>query len=409
MRLLTLVFLSVFCIFCESILAKEMTNIRIGMHPDKTRIVLDLTEEAQYTTLKTGDDTYYELILHNTKSPPKLLKEHKGKGIISAYAFAQGRDNKSLILKIESNKPSQIHQIFAMPRKAKQPYRLVIDIKSSQTKMTKWQKKMEKEVTGKSHVTLPKNKPTAAFNQQPQFQASGLTPLPRMKPVRWVVVIDAGHGGHDPGTICNGHQEKDITLAIAKSLEANLKKAGKYQVVLTRNKDEHVPLRQRFAIAREHQASLLISLHVDSNTDKNVKGLAIYTLSEQASDKEAARLASKENAADFLSDLRFAQATEAEVKNILIDLSQTRTQNLSIQFCDQLMKRFNKDEVLSKNTHRAADFAVLKAPDVASVLIELGYLTNTRDQKRLVDKKYQATIASRIANAIDDYFEHLKT
>ena len=120
-------------------------------------------------------------------------------------------------------------------------------------------------------------------------------------------------------------------------------------------------------------------------------------------------MAEKENTADFLADLKYVQAEEQDVSNILINLSQTRSKNHAIAFADCLMQCFDKDEVLSKNTHRSADFAVLKAPDVASVLIELGYLSNPRDRKRLVMEEYQRKIASCIAKAIDNYFEHLKS
>jgi N-acetylmuramoyl-L-alanine amidase len=137
--------------------------------------------------------------------------------------------------------------------------------------------------------------------------------------------------------------------------------------------------------------------------------VSVYTLSETASDKEAQRLADKENSADYLEDLKFTQPVEKDVKDILINLSQTRSKNFSIEFADKLMKQFQTKEVLLKNTHRSADFAVLKAPDVASVLIELGYLSNPSDQKRLVSSQYQRKIASLIVAAIDDYFENIKS
>jgi len=362
----------------------DISAIRLGIHEDKTRLVVELNHEAQFQILKSNSDRSFQIKLPNSRIPKTYTSKQKGKGYIAGY-YASNAPQKAVILHIDAKVPSQILKAYPMTRASDGLYRLVIDIAPVKTAP----KKKTEATTRTSLTTIP---------------------MPFVKPQRRVVVIDAGHGGQDPGsTSPSGYLEKDITLAVALEMKNLIDKSGKYTAVLTRSKDQHLPLRYRFSVAREMNANLLISLHADNNPNKNVKGVSVYTLSEKASDMEAQRLADKENAADFLEDLKFTHDGEADVKDILINLSQTRAKNHSIEFADLLMKRFDKQDVLLKNSHRSAGFAVLKAPDVASVLIELGYLSNVKDEKRLVSKPYQRRIASLIVKAIDDYFEHIKT
>lgn len=355
----------------------DVRGVRLGIHEDKTRLVLDLNQEAKFNLIDTESGRTYQIKLLKTNIPHQYMSKQKGKGYISSYYFTPSTED-SVILNIEGKGRTQIHKAFSMDEGA---HRIVIDIKPASNKA----------------------------QEQPAI-TKDLIPMPFIKPVRRIVVIDAGHGGHDPGTISPcGIKEKEVTLAIAKEMKRLIDKSGKYTAVLTRTGDQHLPLRYRFSVARELNANLLISLHADSNPNKNVKGVSVYTLSENATDEEAKRLADKENSADFLEDLKFTQNTEQDVKDILINLSQTRSKNHSIEFADRLMKQFSAKEVLQKNKHRSADFAVLKAPDVASVLVELGYLSNPSDQKRLVSDQYQRKIASKIVAAIDDYFEYIKS
>lgn len=366
--------------FAQNCYGVDIFKVRQGIHEDKTRLVLDMSHEDRYSIVGTQSQKHFQIRLPKTQIPTQYMSKQKGKNHIRAYYFTPG-PKKAITLHIETKQPC-LMKIFTVPSSPKEPFRIVIDIKPS------------KGIVPSKAVTTETKKSSI--------------PTPLVKPHRRTVVIDAGHGGQDPGTISNGIEEKHITLAVAKEVQRALEKSGKYMTVLTRKDDKHLPLRYRFSVAREMEADLLISLHADSHPDKNVKGVSVYTLSEKASDKEAQRLADKENSADFLEDLKFTGQTEPEIKDILINLSQTRAKNHSIVFANKLMNRLKGEEVLLKNSHRSADFAVLKAPDVASVLIELGYLSNASDQKRLVSPSYQRKIAARIAMAIEDYFEHIK-
>ena len=201
--------------------------------------------------------------------------------------------------------------------------------------------------------------------------------------------------------------EKDITLRTARTLKRRLERSGRYKVILTRDRDVFIRLRDRIAIARRHDADLFISLHADSIRRAGIRGLSVYTLSEKASDKEAAELADKENKADLIAGVDLSAETP-EVTDILIDLAQRETMNESVRFAAELVQELRRVTTLLRRTHRFAGFAVLKAPDIPSVLIEMGFLSNRQDERALRREGYRARIADSVAQAIDRYFERIE-
>jgi len=220
-----------------------------------------------------------------------------------------------------------------------------------------------------------------------------------------IIVIDAGHGGKDPGTI--GHRktrEKDLVLSYAKSLSRRLKNTGKYKVFLTRDKDIFLPLRKRIHIARVYNADMFISLHADAARNKKARGLSVYTLSEKASDKEAAALARKENKVDIVAGIDLS-GLERDVSDALIDLSFRDAKNKSIVFAKSLHKNLKDKVKVRTNSLHSAGFVVLKNSNMASVLIELGYLSNKKDTKNLKSSSYKERLLTGVAAAIDDYFK----
>lgn len=184
-----------------------------------------------------------------------------------------------------------------------------------------------------------------------------------------------------------------------------MRKTGRYEVHLTRDRDIYIPLRERVNIARRHDANLFISIHADAIERKNVRGMSIYTLSETASDKEAAALAHKENRSDIIAGIDFGNQP-TEVTNILIDLAQRETKNLSVKFANTVVDKMDGKTKLLDRTHRFAGFRVLKAPDVPSVLIELGFLTNPNEEKLLVSSKWRRSVAVALQEAVDRYFSN---
>lgn len=234
-----------------------------------------------------------------------------------------------------------------------------------------------------------------------------VTKTPKKIPI---IVIDAGHGGKDPGTIGNfaRTKEKDLTLAYSKELAKQLMNTQHYRVYLTRDKDVFLPLKTRVEKARKIKSDLFISIHVNAIEDSKVSGFSIYTLSEKSSDKQAELLAQKENRADIINGVDFSGASR-DIMNTLIDMSQRESKNSSSNFSNIVIKsvRASGIEVL-QNTHRFAGFAVLTAPDMASTLIELGYLSNKQEEKLLNSLSYKRKLTASLVEAIEQYFKKNK-
>lgn len=226
-------------------------------------------------------------------------------------------------------------------------------------------------------------------------------PPPRILPL---VAIDAGHGGGDPGAISSaGLYEKDITLAAARLLAAELATTRRFRVVLTRRDDEFVALPDRVARARAAHADLFLSLHADALPNPALRGLSVYTLSAAASDREAAALAARENTAGQVAGLDLSREPR-EVGNVLFDLARRGTENLSIALARRIVDELGQVTALLERPRRAAGFAVLTAPDIPSALVELGCLSNPLEERLLATAAYQRRLTRGLAHAVEDYF-----
>lgn len=246
-------------------------------------------------------------------------------------------------------------------------------------------------------VTVPigKPKPSVAL---PRIEGPANSRLP-------LVVIDAGHGGHDPGAISphNGKREKDITLALALAIRADLLASGRVRVALTRADDRFLVLEERYGIARRLKADLFISVHADAAENQQASGASIYTLSEVASDREAARLAARENKANVINGVDLG-AHSGDVSAILLDLTQRETMNVASDFA-RLLQREASDEVKFRTTaHRFASFIVLKAPDTPSVLFETGFISNKEDGEFLASSAGRKKVARGVRDAVQIHF-----
>jgi len=259
------------------------------------------------------------------------------------------------------------------------------------------------ETTQLAMNTPPKRRYSVTIPLDPPKRLS----LPRVQGPdnRPLVVIDAGHGGHDPGAISphGGAREKDATLAIARAIRDELASSGRVRVALTREDDRFIVLNQRYEIARRLNADLFISIHADSAGNEQAAGATVYTLSEVASDREAARLAARENKADILNGVNLGGAT-SDVSSILIDLTQRETMNISSKFATLLKREAAPLVPFRSDYHRFASLIVLKAPDVPSVLFETGYLSNEADMKFLFSSDGRKRIATGAARAIETHF-----
>ncbi len=236
--------------------------------------------------------------------------------------------------------------------------------------------------------------------------AIGLPPVEGpADPSRPLIMIDAGHGGHDPGAInaAHGWREKDVTLAIARAIRAELLRTGRFRVALTRNEDQYLILQERYGLARRLHADLFVSIHGDAATNIEARGASIYTLSEVASDREAARLAARENRVDILDGVNLSGQSSA-VTNILIDLTQRDTMARSARFAAILEREAAPFIPFLSPAHRLASLIVLKSPDTPSVLLETGYISNDADGAVLRSVAGQKRIAQGVVRAITVFF-----
>ncbi len=224
-------------------------------------------------------------------------------------------------------------------------------------------------------------------------------------PSRPLVVIDAGHGGHDPGAISphGSQREKNITLAISRAVRDQLVASGRVRVAMTRDSDKYLVLEERYGIARRLDADLFISIHADAAGNESAAGATVYTLSEVASDREAAKLAARENRSNIINGVNLG-GSNRDVSSILIDLTQRETMNVSADFAKLLIREGQRMIKFRANPHRFASLVVLKAPDTPSVLFESGYLTNKEDVELLSSRAGQSKVAIGIANAIEAHF-----
>lgn len=267
---------------------------------------------------------------------------------------------------------------------------------------------------GRTNFDAPAN-----MSARPQKRLHSITvPIPSMArgvalpPVegardgaRPLIVIDAGHGGHDPGAINkdNGKREKDVTLAIAQAIRDQLVKSGRVRVALTRDDDKYLVLQERYGIARKLGADLFISVHADAAENAEAHGATVYTLSETASDREAARLAARENKADIINGVNLG-GQSGDVSSILIDLTQRESMNISASFARLLQREASPYVPFRSAYHRFASLMVLKAPDTPSVLFETGYISNADDAAFLASREGQQKIARGVARAVEVHF-----
>ncbi len=356
----------------------DVVRVRLGGDAQQTRIVIELDKSVAGKQASRDDDYSRQVIaLPDIRLGDALSGQ--GTGLIAGWRVESIAGSTRINLNFKSK--ARIYRRFLLPpADGISVYRYVIDI-----------------VPQNGDPAADSNSPIPVVSSQPSTQVE--TPVaPHAKKI---IVIDAGHGGKDPGAHGKGSLEKDDNLAAARSLRDALEATGRYKVIMTRDTDAFVDLTARVRIARTANADLFISLHSDSGGDGSATGASIYTLSDSGTERAARKALVKGDWS--LSD---TTSSDAMVNRILVDLTQRATKNRSAVFAGMVMDHIGASTPLLKSNLRQAGFMVLLAPDVPAVLLEMGYINNDHDEGMLADSHHREVMMGEVAAAIDQYFEN---
>ena len=378
--------------------------MRLSNTGGRTRFVLELSENIDFSIFRLADP--YRIVVDlpeldwtvgNAGSPMPAPS-----GLIKAvrWGLFQAGDTRVVI---DLGDAAEIKNAFVLPATGGTPHRFVIDLE--RTSKDKFLAQV-----GPQFRIGKQTPPTQVAQAKPDLKPEDKTRAVRNPAsTKKIVMLDPGHGGVDPGAIgTSGIYEKIITLAAAKQLKSRLEDTGRYKVVLTRDRDVSVGLTERRDLAHDANADIFVSLHADSIVNRAVRGLSVYTLSEKASDAEAAALADQENDADRIIGIDLSRETQ-EVRHILVDLAQRESMNLATRVAGRLIDQLKREAMVLRNGHRFARFAVLKSPDIPSVLIEMGYLSNKDEEISLKTEAYRSKLMAAVVRGLDEHFGAIQT
>jgi N-acetylmuramoyl-L-alanine amidase len=376
------------------------SDVRLAGDEKRTRFILDLDRNIPFRAFPLADPYRVVLDLPQVTFQLAAGSGGAGRGLVKAFRYGLVMPGGSRVV-LDLAGPARIEKSYVLDAANGQPPRLVLEFEA---------------VDHATFVQLltpggrPDLRPAIAAADVTQTAVVAVVADGPAKPAepqdrRPVVVIDPGHGGIDNGTQAGGESEKNLVLGFATALRDRLEKTAKYRVVMTRTDDTFIPLADRVRIARNQSAALFISIHADAlpRGEGDARGATIYTLSDKASDAEAERLAELENKADAIGGVNLTEEP-TEVADILIDLAQRETRTFSNRFARVLKNEMRTAARLHKHPLKSAGFRVLKAPDVPSVLLELGYVSNKSDLEQLVSDNWRSRTVASVAQAIDAFF-----
>ena len=375
------------------------SDARLAGDGKRTRFVLDLDKSIQFRAFALADP--YRVVVDIPQVSFQLPPEAgiTGRGLVKAFRYGLVMPGGSRIV-FDLTGPARIAKSYVLDAANDQPPRLVLELE--EIDRTNFVQSLAVE-------SRPQLRPAIADAADPivAMKAAGEPRPADAVDLRPVVVIDPGHGGVDNGTQAGGgeNNEKDLVLGFGLALRDRIEKSGKYRVVMTREDDTFVPLADRVRIARNQSAALFVSIHADAlpRNEGDAQGATIYTLSDRASDSEAERLAEAENKADAIGGVNLTEEP-TEVADILIDLARRETRTFSNRFARLLMGEMKTTARMHKRPLKSAGFKVLKAPDVPSVLVELGYVSNKEDLEHLLSENWRTRIVGSMGQAIDAFF-----
>lgn len=363
-----IIFVFFLCFICSfRLLANEIKNIRVWAAPDNTRIVLDLKERSQYELFTLENPHRVVIDIAKAKFQAQVDEIAIIDSGIHRIRYGYHKDTTRIVFDLE--KEAKVNSFLLEPNEA-YGHRLVIDL---------------------------------------SYQKATIKTLPQVKVVphnkKFIVAIDPGHGGEDPGAIGSKYQtqEKDVVLGVAKKLKKMIDSSPDMHAILIRSGDYYVGLRNRMKVAREKDADIFISLHADSFKDPRANGASVYVLSARGASSEAARwLAESENRADLIGGVTLEDKSDM-LASVLLDLSQTATTTASFDLAESLLDELKHSTKLHQENVQRAGFAVLKSPDVPSVLVELGFISNKLGEQRLRQSRYQQQLARALYKGVKQY------
>ncbi|MFT3986557.1 N-acetylmuramoyl-L-alanine amidase [Aestuariivirga sp.] len=378
------------------------TAARVGGDAHRTRFVADLDKSVGFTAYTLPDPYRVIIDMPDVSFTLPSGSGAKGRGLVTAYRFGQVDDGHSRIV-MDTKGPVRIEKSFVVDPQAGQPARIVVDLLP--TTEAAFLKSYKKDQHSQTVTPQPEQQAASVPDDEPvEIPAAKAEAAPQPKDGKKVIVLDPGHGGIDPGAIgVTKLREKDVVLAYAQVLKDTLEKTGHYTVVMTRSDDTFIRLEDRVQIARDNHADLLIALHADLVRGASTRGATIYTLSAKASDAEAEALAQKENRADIIGGMDLATENK-DVTDILIDLAQRESKAHALLFAKRAFGEMRGVTSFTGKPTRSAGFVVLKAPDVPSVLVELGYLSSKQDSALLTSDAWRRSVAAAMTRAVDNYF-----
>jgi N-acetylmuramoyl-L-alanine amidase len=352
------------------------SDVRLGGDDSQTRLILDLSQKVDIRAFTLANPYRVVIDMPQVTFQFPAKAGESGRGLIKAFRFGLVMQGGSRMV-VDLARPARIEKASVIDPANDQPARLVLELAAT-----------DREAFLRAAVE----------NRAPETRGHG--------DARPLIVVDPGHGGIDNGTrAASGEMEKTIVLEFSQLLRDKIEKSGKYRVLMTRTDDTFVALGERVRLARAHQAALFVSIHADAlrRREGDAQGATVYTLSERASDARAARLAEAENQADVIAGLDLSSEPK-DVAGILIDLARRETKTFSLQFAQSVVGHLKSTARLHQHPLKSAGFVVLKAPDVPSVLVELGYVSNRADLKSLISPEWRERTADSLLQAMDAFF-----
>jgi N-acetylmuramoyl-L-alanine amidase len=374
----------------------EVLDARVTATPERARLIIDLSGPTEFAIVSLAGPDRIAIDVKSTGTKIAVPPDVAGGGIVGRYTVELAEPGRVRTV-LELSTPSQVQQAYILDAVGDQPARLVVDLITDTA-----ERFAQKVASDLAASAANQGVPPEALSTDPGTHGN----VPAIRPL---VVIDPGHGGIDNGASApNGVHEKNITLAFALDLQKLLVDSGRFDVALTREDDAYLTLSERVALARANKADLFISLHADSFQQPEIRGASVYTRDEKATDVLDKVLAENENRSDIVAGFTMP-STEPAVVDILVDLMRREMRKSSFIAAKALVHQLEPSVAMRRFPVRQADFFVLQAPDVPSVLVELGFLSNASDIANLQKSDWRERVVAALARGVADYFDGVQS